>query len=224
MVMSAQTALTCARYVLRVRVLGVCTCFSWTTDSVFWYHDLLHLRVSSTTMTDQYVNPKYARASYRPKNLMSPGLQRAREPFRLRNALTGLVLTGFAVGVWAYSIGAVKQDAFDDVDEEARALMAGSGNGIQKAEDGAAAEGRGAVEVARTSGTVPPSPGSTVVPTTTTVQGVGESRRRGVLPPLLEHRIPQLFDPLTGTLVWGAPSVDNVGKLRDASAGSRRVA
>lgn len=100
---------------------------------------------------------------------MSPGLQRAREPFRLRNALTGLVLTGFAVGVWAYSIGAVKQDAFDDVDEEARALMAGSGNGIQKAEDGAAAEGRGAAEAARTSGTsmAPPSASSTVVPTTT---------------------------------------------------------
>ena len=67
---------------------------------------------------------------------MSPGLQRARAPFRLRNALTGVVLAGFAVGVWAYSIGAVKQDVFDDVDEEARALMAGSG--LQKAEDEAA--------------------------------------------------------------------------------------
>ena len=49
---------------------------------------------------------------------MSPGLQRARQPFRLRNAITGVVLAGFAVGVWAYSIGAVKQDKFDDVDEE----------------------------------------------------------------------------------------------------------
>ena len=46
---------------------------------------------------------------------MSPGLQRARQPFRLRNAITGVVLAGFAVGVWAYSIGAVKQDKFDEL-------------------------------------------------------------------------------------------------------------
>ena len=32
--------------------------------------------------------------------------------------VTGLVLAGFAAGVWAYSIGAVKQDDFDDVDDE----------------------------------------------------------------------------------------------------------
>ncbi len=67
---------------------------------------------------------------------MSPGLQRAREPFRLRNAITGVLLAGFTVGVWAYSIGAVKQDVFDDVDDEARALMAGSG--IQSAESATA--------------------------------------------------------------------------------------
>jgi cytochrome c oxidase assembly factor 3 len=53
---------------------------------------------------------------------MSPGLKRAREPYRLRNAITGLALGAFAVGIWAYSISAVKQDVFDDVDEEARAL------------------------------------------------------------------------------------------------------
>ncbi len=56
---------------------------------------------------------------------MSPGLQRAREPYRVKNALLGLTLGAFAVGVWAYSISAVKQDVFDDVDEEVAAL---SGN------------------------------------------------------------------------------------------------
>jgi cytochrome c oxidase assembly factor 3, fungi type len=53
---------------------------------------------------------------------MSPGMLRAREPFRVKNAVTGVLLAAFGVGVWAYSIRAVKQDVFDDVDEEARAL------------------------------------------------------------------------------------------------------
>ena len=53
---------------------------------------------------------------------MSPGLQRARAPFRFRNALTGGILASFAIGVWAYSLSAVAQDDFSDVDEEARAI------------------------------------------------------------------------------------------------------
>lgn len=74
-------------------------------------------------MADPYVDRKAVNASYRPKSSqMSPGLRRARAPFFLRNAVTGVVLASFAVGVWAYSIGAVKQDDFTDVDEEARSL------------------------------------------------------------------------------------------------------
>ncbi|KAK2465964.1 hypothetical protein APHAL10511_001605 [Amanita phalloides] len=73
-----------------------------------------------------YIDRRHAAASYRPApGVMSPGLRRAREPYRLRNAMTGLALAAFAVGVWAYSISAVKQDAFDDIDQEARALQAG---------------------------------------------------------------------------------------------------
>lgn len=60
---------------------------------------------------------------------MSPGLQRARAPFLLRNVLTGGILTSFAVGVWAYSLSAVAQDDFSDVDEEAKALSASSNSG-----------------------------------------------------------------------------------------------
>ena len=55
---------------------------------------------------------------------MSPGLRRAREPYRVKNAIMGLTLGAFAVAIWAYSINAVKQDVFDDVDEEARAMSA----------------------------------------------------------------------------------------------------
>ena len=73
---------------------------------------------------------------------MSPGLQRARAPFRVRNAITGLVLTGFAAGVWAYSISAVKQDDFSDIDEEAKALARASPPAQQSSD---ASSGAGAV-------------------------------------------------------------------------------
>jgi cytochrome c oxidase assembly factor 3, fungi type len=96
----------------------------------------------------QYIDRKEAAKSYRPKagvniyiyscfykfqtyelfttllQTMSPGLKRAREPYRVKNAIMGLTLGAFAVGIWAYSINAVKQDVFDDIDEEARAMSA----------------------------------------------------------------------------------------------------
>lgn len=50
---------------------------------------------------------------------ISPSLQRARRPFAVRNAITGVVIGAFVTSVWAYSISAVKQDNFDDVDATA---------------------------------------------------------------------------------------------------------
>ena len=125
--------------------------------------------------------------------------------------LRGAALAAFSVGVWAYSIGAVKQDAFDDVDEEARQLMAGSGMYKSAVTDAANAEKGPATDSASSSSPV----ASILTP----------SPRRGILPPLLEHRIPRLFDPSSGTLVWGAPPLDNIGRLGDSSpsVGSRRI-
>jgi cytochrome c oxidase assembly factor 3 len=72
-----------------------------------------------------YADRKGVAKSYRPKSgQMSPGLMRAREPYRVRNLITGLAIGAFGVGIWAWSIGAVKQDEFTDVDEEARVLAA----------------------------------------------------------------------------------------------------
>ncbi|KAI5982668.1 hypothetical protein EDD15DRAFT_2266797 [Pisolithus albus] len=73
-----------------------------------------------------YISPKAVKESYRPRSYqMSPGLLRAREPFRVKNAITGVILAGLGIGVWAYSIRAVKQEDFSDVDEEAREMMRG---------------------------------------------------------------------------------------------------
>ncbi|CAL1700254.1 unnamed protein product [Somion occarium] len=163
-------------------------------------------------MADPYIDRKTVNKSYRPRgDVMSPGLKRAREPFRIRNALTGVVLASFAVGVWAYSLSAVKQDDFSDVDEEAKALASSSPPStsnvipatpeVVNATKGAIAAGFTPLEPAAPSPVVP-APASS-------------SRPKGVLAALLADRYPQALDPSTKTIIFGAPPVDNPGRLRD---------
>lgn len=155
---------------------------------------------------EQYVSKKTVAASYRPRSsLMSPGLQRARAPFRLRNAITGLILAGFGVGVWAYSISAVKQDDFSDVDEEARALMRGLPTIVEEVVKVPVMD-EAKVVVTQAPSSVPVEVNATTVP----------SIHRGLLVPILERRFPRLLDPSRKTLIWGAPPVDNIGRLRDS--------
>jgi cytochrome c oxidase assembly factor 3 len=155
---------------------------------------------------------------------MSPGLQRARAPYRVKNALLGLTLGAFAVGIWAYSISAVKQDVFDDIDDEAKALR----------EAGVGANKTGAAAVAGTTGSTTVGLAST----STTTQGLVEDRTKDLVKlggdagvvertestrGLLQHldqRFPWLLDPQRKTFVWGAPPVDNVGKMHDTSSSS----
>ena len=141
---------------------------------------------------------------------MSPGLQRARAPFRLQNALTGVILAGFATAVWAYSIRAVKQDDFSDVDEEAREMM------------------KGKMTTDAASPFSSPSVGSGVSSSSSSDLDVGasnsslgsdstgarpQSHPRGVLAPMLDRAFPRLLDPTRKTLVWGAPPIDDLGRV-----------
>lgn len=160
---------------------------------------------------------------------MSPGLLRAREPFRMRNALTGISLGLFAFGVYTYSISAVKQDKFDDIDDEARAL-ARTGT----------PSGTAALPVANSSSASATTPetssatlseveeqkimqsafdavtrnneqredGGVVVP----ASSASSPRPIGVLQKL-DKRFPNLLDPKNKTLVWGAPPIDDIGKM-----------
>lgn len=140
---------------------------------------------------------------------MSPGLKRAREPYRLRNALTGIALGAFAVGIWAYSISAVKQDVFDDVDEEARAI----------ARTGTAAEVLSVKEEKKTMEAAIAAATATSTPSSLTVSPAPSSELARTPAPgrgLLQHldsRFPRLLDPQWKTLIWGAPPVDNIGKM-----------
>ncbi|KAF9947148.1 hypothetical protein BGZ72_010835 [Mortierella alpina] len=45
----------------------------------------------------------------------SPALERATAPFRVRNAITGAGIVLFCASVYAYSIMAVRQDDFSDI-------------------------------------------------------------------------------------------------------------
>ena len=151
---------------------------------------------------------------------MSPGLLRARAPFKFRNAITGVTIAALVVGVWAYSIAAVKQDSFADVDEEAKILSAsGSTQNITSIEDEERAKAATITSVhtpSTSTGTSlvspqPPVAGTHVV---TPLPGL-EPRPRGILAPLLDRRYPRLLDPASKTFIWGAPSVDRIGRLRD---------
>ncbi|KAG9218714.1 hypothetical protein PLEOSDRAFT_1038450 [Pleurotus ostreatus PC15] len=151
----------------------------------------------------RYVDRKAASQSYRPKsNLMSPGLKRAREPFKYRNAFTGLVLGGFVVGVWAYSISAVKQDVFDDIDEEAREMAKPAGNATAATAD---------VEKSLPTPSVPTIITAPQVPLPDVRSGAPP---RGILAKFLEARYPAVLDPKQKTVVWGAPSVDAPGRIQ----------
>ncbi|KAF9266212.1 hypothetical protein L218DRAFT_956581 [Marasmius fiardii PR-910] len=180
----------------------------------------------------KYVDPRKAENSWRPKSgSMSPGLRRARQPYLVKNTITGVLLGTFAVGVYAYSIRAVKQDDFDDIDEAAKAklekereererdrIMRGvlsldeekevmekaATAVINRTRAGTSAiAGLGDMDVARTM--VDEIITEHVTPTTTW-------RQRGILVgSRVDKRFPWLLDPIGKTLVWGAPPIDHLG-------------
>lgn len=133
---------------------------------------------------------------------MSPGLRRARAPFRFRNALTGVALGAFAVGIWAYSISAVKQDVFDDIDDEARALQAGRH----------ASASRDQVTVGSVASHPVPQPAS---PPADVPAAVSIPPRKGILRHL-ESRFPNLLDPHSKTFVFEAPPLDDLGTISNS--------
>jgi cytochrome c oxidase assembly factor 3 len=163
---------------------------------------------------------------------MSPGLQRAREPYRFRNALTGLGLGLLAFGIYSYSISAVKQDVFDDIDDEAKALArTGTISGaaslpsdsspvsprpppvvLSKDEEKRIMES--AFTAATGMGESPTTASQQEDGGTTTIPSSGSSQRppRGLLQ-TLDKRLPWLLDPQNKTLVWGAPPIDDLGKM-----------
>ena len=124
------------------------------------------------------------------------------------------------VGVWAYSIAAVKQDSFADVDEEARILAAsGPTHDIKSIEDEERAKAARISPLLTTSTIVGAKlqPPATLTPVVTPLPGP-VPQAKGILSPLLDRYYPRVLDPANKTLVWGAPPVDRVGKVRDRTS------
>jgi cytochrome c oxidase assembly factor 3 len=149
---------------------------------------------------------------------MSPGLRRARAQYRTKNAITGIILAAFGIGIYAYSISAVKQEDFGDIDAEARAIQQKKAKEEQAAMALTKADEQRAMEAAaetvitsiKHGGGIPrptrfPSRTS---PTATT----SSTQPRGIVAKYLDQRYPSVLDPQRKTLVWGAPPVDSIGK------------
>ncbi|KAK7047329.1 hypothetical protein VNI00_006560 [Paramarasmius palmivorus] len=168
--------------------------------------------------TKKYVDPRKAAKSWRPSSgSMSPGLRRARQPFLVKNAITGILL-----------------DDFDDIDEQARRkiqeemkerVKAHAATVLSVHEEKDVMERAAGAVVDRVRGNVATSTSSSSVLgaddlaqsiVNEIVQSVNAtSRRRGILVgSVLDRRLPGLLDPNSKTLVWGAPPVDNIGTIR----------
>lgn len=140
---------------------------------------------------------------------ISPGLQRARRPFLVRNILTGLTISAFVVGVWAYSISAVKQDVFDDVDAEARALSPAARAATESVEERERATKQALAKIAATA---PERRPKSKQQNLTGSPVPAKEVHVGILGRVLGDRYPWFYDPSKG-LVYGAPSIDDIGRI-----------
>ncbi|WVN88515.1 uncharacterized protein L203_103726 [Cryptococcus depauperatus CBS 7841] len=144
---------------------------------------------------------------------MSSSLKRARKPFILTNALIGGTIVAFAAGVYAYSISAVQQDDFSDVADLLPPLEERSN--IKSIEDEAREKQLSLGSALSTSNGLPRSSAIPNRPIeTTTADGPGGWRIKR-LGDIEWIRTKGLVDPQGNVLVWGAPNVDDIGRMGD---------
>jgi len=162
------------------------------------------------------VSQRAAKQSYYPRggSGVSEGLKRARAPFLVRNLVTGTIVGSFALGVYFYSISAVKQDDFSDV--MVPAMTADERRATRSIEDEHRERDRAKLAVAR--GNLDSVPGLT--------------RQADAVPPSASPssssvlgRLRTAFPGRTGgpsSFFVHAPPVDKLGKATDASPAIQR--
>lgn len=169
---------------------------------------------------------RQARATYHPGGYgVSEGLKRARRPFRTRNFVTGGLITAFAFSVYFYSIRAVAQDDFSDLDQpisDEQRRLARSIEDERRDKEAVVAD-----RLAVRDGTTTMS--QSVSPITAAGPGAlaGNAGAPAAVPagtPAPVAGRPSVFDMVSGAfggrgaeskLVWGAPSVDRLGRIGD---------
>ncbi|KAJ7265363.1 hypothetical protein B0H12DRAFT_196061 [Mycena haematopus] len=157
----------------------------------------------------RYVDRREVKASYWKNGRMSPGLLRARRQFRTPNMVAGALLLTFVAGVFYYSMAAVKQDVFDDLDEEARrrAVLDAKRSALSVEDEKRAM----VAAVAHAAG-----------PASKALQ-LGDKTRDSGVSPAPESSTPDATTQGMGVLstltrwVWGSPSADKTGSLEDKS-------
>lgn len=110
----------------------------------------------------------------------------------------------------------MKQDTFEDLDEEAKELLAArmADEKIKETVASALTSSEASILNSATMGapvSTTNSPGA-LVPS---LGAMGNSRPQGMLASQLERSFPSLLDPTSKTFVWGAPPVDRIGRLGD---------
>ncbi|GAA5957690.1 hypothetical protein JCM3765_001483 [Sporobolomyces pararoseus] len=160
------------------------------------------------------ISTREAKQSYHPKGYgVSEGLKRARAPFRTRNAIVGLGLSGFMFSVYLYSIRAVAQDDFADLQAPTEEQRRNTVSIEEERRNREALKGQ-QLDIAAP---VPPSP---LAPSTPALPS--QPSHTGIL-----GRLRSTFGGkgTESSLVWGAPSVDSVGRIGgiDESQIQRRI-
>ncbi|KAK8844730.1 hypothetical protein IAR55_006580 [Kwoniella newhampshirensis] len=188
--------------------------------------------------------PKAINLSYHPKGYgMSSSLKRARKPFILTNSLIGGTIFAFAVGVYFYSISAVQQDDFSDVEDLLPPLEERSK--LRSIED-EAREQRSLQSIASalplsntnannrqplpSATSSPASPSKSLPQMQSEVsQAISSTRGRGW--GFGTKRLNEVdwvkkmgwVDGKGNVLVWGAPDVDRLGRVEGGANGKRLV-
>ncbi|KAK2810251.1 hypothetical protein FQN50_003221 [Emmonsiellopsis sp. PD_5] len=66
-------------------------------------------------LANKYATNSFKSSYYDKDYRAGAALLRARRPYVIKNAITGLALFGFCIGVYSFTINAVGQDDFSDV-------------------------------------------------------------------------------------------------------------
>ncbi|KPV75748.1 uncharacterized protein RHOBADRAFT_66272 [Rhodotorula graminis WP1] len=166
-------------------------------------------------MSASGLSSREARQTYHPGGYgVSEGLKRARRPFRTRNFVTGSLIFGFAASVYFYSIRAVAQDDFSDLDQPLSDDKRRSLTSIEEQQ-----RERDELRLAAKGGPLVPAPGSVAAAAgSSPVDGLAaapasapsSSSSSGVLSLVSGAFAGKGAD---SKLVWGAPPVDRVGRI-----------
>ncbi|GAA6004884.1 uncharacterized protein JCM10292_002545 [Rhodotorula paludigena] len=153
------------------------------------------------------LSSRQARATYHPGGYgVSEGLKRARRPFFTRNLITGSLISAFALSVYLYSIRAVAQDDFSDLDQP---LSEEQRRNLTSIED----EQR--LKNARTADRLALGPPPAVAAAQGVPAGTVSAAPPAAAPSSVFGRLRSAFGGrgTESTLVWNAPSVDRIGRI-----------